>query len=86
MILKRPDRGRLAIVQTGEQRLGLTTKVIETGTGRKGVGHGTSMHDLGPHAGCTKERARVSSEPMKGELNSSRGPGGCLPAIGMIAD
>jgi hypothetical protein len=41
-----------------EQRFGLTAKVIEVGTGRKFLFHGSSMHRLGSAIRLHEGRAR----------------------------
>jgi len=69
-------------VQLREQHLGLSAKMIEIRAGRKFLVHGSSMRDLRSAIRRTKDVR--SGGRTKGELNSSRGPGGALRAEGTL--
>jgi len=49
--------------QIGERRLRLGAEMIEVGSSRKLLGHGSSMQSLGPQSGCTKD---VCQRPEQG--------------------
>src|SRR5262249_58813537 len=64
---------------------GLSAEMFEVGSGRKLLGHTSSMHSPGSANRLHKGRARTTRRMDEGELNSSRGSGGFLRAAGILA-